>query len=326
MALSRGTAAVGTAPGRVSVVMPVLDGARFLAEAVESVIAQAYPDWELLIVDDGSTDGSREIARDFADRHPDRIRTLPPEGEGRRGASRARNRGIAAATGEFLGLLDADDVWLPDKLSEQVPRLASRPDVGFVYGPTHWWYGWTGAPEDAARDATMPLGPARELVLEGTRALALILRHRLAVPCTCALLARTSSVRDVGAFEEQFVKLYTDQSFYAKLLLRGPVMVMHRVLDLYRQHPRSACNSASPEDLREARRVYLDWLLGYLRDGARDTRAVARAARSERRWLDRGALPRRLRRFYLKLTHRLIWGRGRTPERKAAPAAPSGRP
>lgn len=300
-----------TVPGRVSVIMPVLDGARFLGEAIESVLGQRYPAWELLVVDDGSKDESLEIAREYADRFPGRILALPPEGEGRGGASRARNRGIAAATGEYIGLLDADDVWLPGKLSAQVDRLRSHPRVGLVYGPTLWWYGWTGRPEDTGRDVAVPVGPESEIVIPGPRALELMLRHRLAVPCTCGLLVRTSLVRAVGGFETQFLRLYTDQSFFAKLLLRTPVLVMHEVHDLYRQHPKSSCNSASPEDHKRARRTYLDWLVRYLRDtGPHDVR-VLRAARADRSWLHRGTVLRRLRRFWLKRTHRFVWGPGR---------------
>ena len=308
-------------PGRVSVIMPVLDGARFLGEAIESVLGQRYPEWELLVVDDGSTDGSLELAREYADRFPGRILALPPEGARRGGASRARNRGVAAATGEYIGLLDADDVWLPAKLSADVARLQAHPRVGFVYGPTLWWYGWTGRPEDAGRDAAVPVGPEREIVLPGPRALELMLRHRLAVPCTCGLLARTALVRAVGGFEEQFLRLYTDQSFFAKLLLRAPVLVTQEVHDLYRQHPESSCNSASQRDHKRARRTYLDWLLQHLHETGTHDPAVVRAARADRRWLDRVPVLRRLRRFYLKRTHRFIWGRVR---RVAAAAARSG--
>lgn len=311
-----------TVPGRVSVIMPVLDGARFLAEAIESVLGQRYSEWELLVMDDGSTDGSLEIAREYADRFPGRILALPPEDAGPGGASRARNRGIAAASGEYLGLLDADDVWLPGKLSAQVARLQAHPRVGLVYGPTLWWYGWTGRPEDTGRDMAVPVGPESEIVIPGPRALELMLRHRLAVPCTCGLLARTSLVRAVGGFETQFVRLYTDQSFFAKLLLRTPVLVMHEVHDLYRQHPESSCNSASPRDHKRARRTYLDWLVQYLHEAGPHNPKVVRAARADRRWLSRGPVLRRLRRFYLKRTHRFIWGgRRRTDRSDEAPDA-----
>ena len=288
--------------------MPVLDAGDFLAEAIESVLAQSYDDWELLIADDGSTDGSLETARRDAARHPGRIRALPPVDGGRTGASRTRNRAIAEATGEYLALLDADDIWLPTKLDAQVGRLAHRPDVALVCNPTVWWYGWTGRPEDAARDTVVPIGPAGERVIEGPEALDLILRHRLAMPCTCGILTRTGLARDVGGMVESFRRLYTDQSFFAKLLLRGGLLVMDDPHDLYRQHPDSACQSTSPREHAEARAAFLDWLESHIRESGFDHPAIDRAIRDERRWQGRGPGLRRLRRFYLKRVQAPAWG------------------
>ena len=82
----------------VSVVMPFLDGIRFLPEAIDSVVTQTYPEWELLLVDDGSTDGSSALARDYARGRPDRIRYLEHAGHANRGKSTSRNLGIARGT------------------------------------------------------------------------------------------------------------------------------------------------------------------------------------------------------------------------------------
>jgi teichuronic acid biosynthesis glycosyltransferase TuaG len=101
----------------VSVITPVWNGAACLAEAVASVRAQTYPDWEMLIVDDGSTDGSRALAERLAALEP-RIRVLG--WDGRRGAAAARNAGMHAAGGRYIAFLDADDRWRPAKLAVQI--------------------------------------------------------------------------------------------------------------------------------------------------------------------------------------------------------------
>src|ERR1700691_6786421 len=103
----------------VSIITPFYNTERFLQEAIESVLAQTYSNWELLLVDDGSTDGSTAIAHRYADRAPAKIRYLAHPGRENRGLSASRNLGIAGAGGEFLALLDADDVWLPQKLEQQ---------------------------------------------------------------------------------------------------------------------------------------------------------------------------------------------------------------
>ncbi|MGH7298931.1 MAG: glycosyltransferase family 2 protein, partial [Candidatus Rokuibacteriota bacterium] len=117
----------------VSVVVPFFNAHRFIEESVASVRAQTYPSWELLLADDGSDDGSSEIARTHARRDPQRVRYLEQPGHARRGASAARNLAIRHARGRYIALLDADDVWLPNKLASQVAIMDARPEAGMVY-------------------------------------------------------------------------------------------------------------------------------------------------------------------------------------------------
>jgi glycosyltransferase involved in cell wall biosynthesis len=108
----------------VSVIIPVFNGERYLAAAIESVLAQDYAPWELIVVDDGSTDSSADIAR----RCPDaRFLSQPNQGNGA-----AKNTGLAVARGELLAFLDQDDQWLPGKLSVQVAALFQNPALGYV--------------------------------------------------------------------------------------------------------------------------------------------------------------------------------------------------
>lgn len=97
----------------VSATIAFLNAEKFLAETIESVLAQTYPNWELWLVDDGSTDGSSQIARDYAARHADRIHYLEHPGHENRGKSASRNLGLRHARGRYVTWLDADDVWLP---------------------------------------------------------------------------------------------------------------------------------------------------------------------------------------------------------------------
>ena len=124
----------------VSAVTIVRDGERFLAEAIESALDQTYRNLELIVVDDGSTD-SAEIAERFARAEPGRVRLVRHADGGSRGMSAARTLG-AAAHGALIGFLDADDVWLPDKIAEQVAVLDAYPAAGMVYGRTQMWYSW----------------------------------------------------------------------------------------------------------------------------------------------------------------------------------------
>jgi glycosyltransferase involved in cell wall biosynthesis len=147
--------------GLVSVVIPVHNGAAFLREAVESALTQDGYETEVVVVDDGSTDQSREVAAAIPG-----VRCLAVS---HGGPSSARNAGVEASSGEFLAFLDADDLWPPGKLSIQVSYLRSHPDVGCVLGrqelliePGVALPDWVTAPPMLAYGETHP-GPTDQL-------------------------------------------------------------------------------------------------------------------------------------------------------------------
>ncbi len=111
----------------ISVIIPVNNGARYLAEAVQSVLAQTWPPGEVLVVDDGSTDNSGAIARAFGP--PVRLLT-----QANLGPAAARNLGVVQATGDMLAFLDADDIWMPDKLARQLEALRGAPTCEAAVG------------------------------------------------------------------------------------------------------------------------------------------------------------------------------------------------
>jgi glycosyltransferase involved in cell wall biosynthesis len=110
---------------KVNVVIPVYNAHDVIRETIETVLAQTWKDYDIIIVDDGSTDGSGAIVREFGDR----IRHVRQENSG---VARARNRGIAESAGEYIALLDHDDLWHPTKLEKQVAVLDGHHQVGMV--------------------------------------------------------------------------------------------------------------------------------------------------------------------------------------------------
>lgn len=120
-------------PATISGIVPVWNGERFLAEALESMLAQTRPPLEIIVVDDGSTDRSPDIAGTFADR----IRYVRQPNQG---PPSARNAGIALARGDLIAFLDADDIWHPDKTARQAARFDARPELDYcVTGIQNIW-------------------------------------------------------------------------------------------------------------------------------------------------------------------------------------------
>lgn len=269
---------------RVSAIIAFFNAEKFIGEAVESVLSQTYRDWELLLVDDGSSDGSTQIALRYAQEYPDRVRYLEHPGHRNRGASTSRNVGIRASLGQYLAFLDADDVWLPRKLAEQVEILDGKPEAAMVYGTTQYWWSW--AADLQQPDTTPDLGIAPGTLIEPPTLLTRALEATARTPGPSNLLVRTEAATRIGGFEEHFrgpYQLFEDQTFLAKLYLKSRVFVSGECWDRYRQHADSCVSVVKRTGQKSSAGVfYLNWLAEYLsREGITDP-AIWNALRKKR--------------------------------------------
>ena len=255
----------GTMPGYVSCITIFLNESRFLEEAVESILAQTYLEWELILVDDGSSDGSSYIARDYSDKHPDRIRYLEHPNHENRGMSASRNLGIEHAIGEYIAFLDADDVWLPQKLEQQVQCLENHQNAAMVYGKTLYWYSWASTKEVLRDDYFSILGATPYTKIQPPYLLTRFLRSE-GGPTINSILVRRQVVDTVGRFEQEFREMCEDQVFLAKIFLNYPVFVSGDNSDKYRQHSDSCTAKIlnNPGQDFKAWECYLIWLEAYL--------------------------------------------------------------
>lgn len=294
----------------VSVVVPFLDPPLpFFREAIESVQAQTLTDWELVLVDDGSGAEARALADGLASRDS-RIRVVASEPPRPAGISGARNAGLARAHGEFLAMLDADDVWKPEHLRRHVDALRRRPDVAMVCSEALHWSSWApgaGADGDFVPDTPGPYG-----LYEPPEFATGVILGTLAVPCPCSVTVRRSIVMDLGGYEASWTSdrrlnsMYEDQVFYVKLGGRHPVLRLPDVLELYRLHPDSVTGAADERSRHEARTRFLGWCegAGAAELPAPDRRAVRRAARTSA-WRLRHPHASRLGRLVRKAVGRL---------------------
>ena len=257
----------------VSAIIIFLDGEKFIAEAIESIIAQTMTDWELILVDDGSTDGATEIAKRYAREYPGKISYTEHPGHENRGMSASRNAGLRLARGKYVGFLDADDIWMPEHLRVNCRILEENEHVVLVFGRTLFWFSWENS---ANQDRLMDVGLPTWRVLEPPVVMQRILdTFGACVPAICSIVARRDAVLATGGFDESFRTLFEDQVFYARMFLNYPSVATDCVLDRYRQHPESTCAKADgPVGDRLVRPRYLAWLDGYLRAQGVNDRAI----------------------------------------------------
>lgn len=274
-----------TAPPRFSVVTIVRDGEDHLEEAIASLQDQSVEDWELHIVDDGSIDGTLEIATRLADEDSERVHLhRHPRGENR-GMSASRNLGLHHATGEFVTWLDHDDRFLPRKLETLLEALGRCPEAVAAIGPCRRWWSWASSDRED-EDQVIPIGEI-DRPLRPPGLLPVFLENPRAVPL--APLVRRRPLMAMGGHVERFRGMYEDQAFLARLMFRHPVIVIPEVLHLYRQHESSCVARTHRSGLDiQTRRRFLHWLaMEFETCGPRDEtlrRAIARATRATRSW------------------------------------------
>lgn len=203
----------------VSVVIPAYNSARYIAQALDSVQAQTFRDYEVIVVNDGSTD--RNELEQVLRSHPLPVIYLSQENKG---VSAARNAAIKIAKGEFYAQLDADDQWTPDYLEVQLGILTNNPDVALVY-PNATIFG----DDSDVRLDFMKVSPS-----EGEVNFESLVRQKCTV-MTC-VTARMNVIKEVGMYDEN-LRSVEDFDLWLRIAKSGQRIVYHRrVLVLYRRH------------------------------------------------------------------------------------------
>jgi glycosyltransferase involved in cell wall biosynthesis len=221
-----------------------------------------------LLVDDGSTDDSTNIALRYAERYREKVHYLEHPGHQNLGMSATRNLGIASAGAEYIAFLDADDVWLPHKLEQQVEIFSSYSEAAVLYGNTQWWHSWTGDAKDIQRDLVPKLVVRSNTLVKPPTLLTLSFPlGKGASPSLSNLMLRREVVDRVGGFEERFRGGYEDQAFLAKVYLKESVFVASEseCWDRYRQRSDSCVAVLERTGQHHSVRLFfLNWLTEYL--------------------------------------------------------------
>jgi len=246
----------------VSVILPFANQRVLLQDAIDSVFAQEYFDWELILVDDGSGAASTRVALRYAREYPARVRYCEHPYHKQNGMSASRNLGIRQAKGDFIAFLDPTDVWFPEKLSCQVKTLLQLPTVTAAVEASLLWKSWM----DESRGDTVVNVGVGEGVYEPPQ-----LMYNCsplstdALPCLSGVMMRRTSARRL-LFEEAFRGLfqeYDSRAFFCKIFLEERVYVSALCHTKCRQRPLlPGVGTKSPE---EGRIFFLYWFRDYLR-------------------------------------------------------------
>lgn len=256
----------------VSIVIPAYNAAWCIERAVDSVLAQTFRDFELIVVDDGSTDDTAEVLAVY--RGALRVVTQPNGG-----MSSARNAGIRAATGRYIAFLDADDRWLPDKLALQVEVLEARPDLAFC-----------AAIATLENPAGEKIGEWRGLGSATTGVSEVFANHAAVAGGASAVLARRHLVQELGGFDTDLAGA-EDTDLWIRLAARGGFVCLDTPLVVVVRRPDSVSRNFGamrrgalamtrknrillPSGLRGAfwRRLYAGVLCDYAKWAYRDGR------------------------------------------------------
>jgi glycosyltransferase involved in cell wall biosynthesis len=260
----------------VSGICPVYNCEKYVERAIKSVVEQEYPNWELLLIDDGSADNSWGRIKEWS-KSDNRIVALHHPQHANLGVSATRNLGISRAHGEFLAFLDADDEWLPHKLARQVEVMTRHPDVGLVYGQAL-------CVDENSKPLTMPRSIWK---LEGVIGSGLeerpvwayrhIVVDGVVFPPSPTVLARTNLVKECGGFRLGLGHQIEDYLLWTELSRLAPFYYMPTTLAFYRIGTRSWTSLQTVPSKREADWEYIMTLAKAF--GGADSALSRRAAR-----------------------------------------------
>lgn len=214
---------------RVSVVIPVFNAKKFISETIESVVAQTYPHWELVVVDDGSTDGTSEILKKYKKMLSTKMRIITQKNCG---VSIARNRGIAISKGEYIAFLDHDDLWLPEKLEIQTKILDSDKSLGMVYCDSYVIDEKSNIKEDSVIQSILSRNIPLQRRFRGWIFDELFYVNYISLETA---VIRKKVLKNTGMFNPDY-KIAEDYDLFLKIAKKYPVDFVEKRLAKFRAH------------------------------------------------------------------------------------------
>jgi glycosyltransferase involved in cell wall biosynthesis len=270
----------------VSVIICFLNEEKFLEEAIISVVNQQYSKWQLILIDDGSQDNSWSISKKYVERFPEKVIYSTHINNANKGLSASRNFGISMASGSLIAILDADDVWLPQKLEEQVAIMMANVQVAMICEASEYWYSWH---DNSKPDVIIQVGSKQDKLFTPPELVEMLYPlSNSPAPCPSGIMIRKDVVNKHGGFEEHFIgkyQLYEDQAFLHKIYLNEYIYISSLCNNRYRQRDGSLVQKIKQEgNYHVVRRYFLEWLEQYINQNNFQYKSV-------RKLLNRALLP-----------------------------------
>lgn len=220
----------------VSVIIPAYNHELYIEEALQSVIDQTYPNIELIVINDGSTDGTAKVITDFISRHQNHnIQFINKQNEG---VCKTLNKGLEMSTGEYVAFLASDDLWLSDRVSIQVRFLEKNENIGMVFSDA-WFLRFTTKTDIKWSNYKPGISSYFKNGIQNEDMYILLLTHAI-IPALTVMI-RKQILKEVGFFDENLV--YEDYDMWLRIAMQYPLGYINQPLAFYRMHGTNISNN-----------------------------------------------------------------------------------
>lgn len=245
----------------VSILTPLYNGIKTLNETYESILSQDFDNWEWILYDDGSSDGTQELASTIAAKHKDKIFYFEHEGNKNYGTSATRNKAAEKSKSEIISFIDQDDVWYSNRLSRQLEILKNYKDCAMIWGPSLYWY--------QNREFKQPVGYKGKGLKSGMTDppgyVKIFLSNFWGTPLPSATLVRKKFFIDINGYEET-IRGSEDIVLWLKIAEKYRIYYDDEILVKYRKHSDSTLRTAAKSgEMNEWNLGFYLWVIDFLK-------------------------------------------------------------
>lgn len=248
----------------VSIITPLYNGSNTLAETYQSIIDQDFEDWEWILFDDGSTDGTQDFGRKYSGENSGKILYFEHPGNKNFGTAYTRNRAIEKSSGEIISFIDQDDIWYKNRLSHHLKLFKDLRDIAMIWSPALYWY--------KERSFIQPVGAKgkglKNGIYEPPELIENFLKDLRCTPLPSASMVRRKHFDDVNGFEES-VKGSEDIVLWLKLANKFRICFDNEIIVKYRKHFDSTLRQAAQSGIMNLWNLeFYRWVIDFLNNNS----------------------------------------------------------